>query len=95
MKHWLSILTSVAWALMVIMLFVALCSCASMDADEIDYRHTVDRANWQNCENAYRREKEPTYHRHLHKGKMRVAEIRDDIFINGCRMALGDEWIDY
>jgi len=72
-----------------------LVGCASMTEDDVEYRHTVDMANWINCQNVYLREGKPTYHRHHHKSRMKAVEIRDDVFVNSCRMVLGEEWIDY
>lgn len=91
-KFWLSFVTSIAWAALVIAMFLALAGCAV--TEESEYREQVDKANWLNCESAYARQGKPTYHDHLHEraGKW---EIRSDLSMNNCRRVIGDEWLEY
>ena len=51
-KFWLSFATSIAWAALVITMFLALAGCA-VSEEAID-KQRVDEANWLNCARAKR-----------------------------------------
>ena len=92
-KFWWSFVVSMAWAMMVIALFIALLSGCAMTEESLD-KYRVDEANWLNCASIYKQQGKPTYHEHIHEraGKW---EIRSDLHMNDCRRIVGDEWLEY
>lgn len=80
-----------------LIVMVACTSVQNLDREEHEYRERVDRANWDNCAAVYRSAGKPTIHDHVHDpGKpIRRQELLDDLRWNGCKMLLGDEWLDY
>ena len=73
--------------------------CAATEtAEDVEWRHGIDKENWQMCEAIYKEARVYTLHiGHIHRRGIepRWYEIRDDLYSNDCRRALGDYWIEY
>ena len=69
----------------------------SLTEEERAWEEMKARENWRMCELVYRQSNELTVHRdHTHnKGReIPMWMVRDDLFVNNCRVILGEYWYD-
>lgn len=86
-----------------VLLLVLLTGCAGnfFTPDQLEWRHSIDIENWDNCEAVYNHYGVPTFHiNHSHSirsvRRITTFDIRDDLMVNRCRGVLGKKyWIDY
>lgn len=65
---------------------------------ESEHKQAVDSDNYNMCVKAYRNMNIPMIHRHHHDRLTRIRwwMIKDDLFYNSCRSAIGPEvWAKY
>ena len=71
--------------------------CKTLTPEEQEWRQGIDKENLGLCLGLYKRKGEPWYSTHSHgeHDKHRPSEIREDLMVNQCRLALGKEYINY